>query len=80
MTDEPFYTRSSGQPVRVRDMATPHLKSAHAKLARELPGHPELAGMAADIERRDAEFAEAQRAFEDAGGPVADHQTEDPFA
>lgn len=73
-----FYTRSNGTRVDVREMVTNHLKSAHAKLAREFPGHPELIGMGAEIERRDAEFAEAQRAFEGAGA-VADHQIEDPF-
>lgn len=57
----PVYTRSNGVRVRIRDMATPHLKSAHAELAREFPGHPELAGMAADIDRRDAEYAATQQ-------------------
>lgn len=77
MTDH-VYTRSNGSVVRVADMVTNHLKSAHAKLAREFPDHPELPGMAAEIARRDAEFAEQQRAFETTGA-VADHLVEDPF-
>jgi hypothetical protein len=59
MTDneaEPFYTRGSGQVVPLSTMATSHLKSALAKLAREWPGHPEIGPMAAEVERRDAEY------------------------
>jgi hypothetical protein len=69
MSDEiegPFYTRSTGQRVPLSAMATPHLKSAFAKLQREWPDHPELAGMGAEIERRDAEFAAAEAAKEQA--------------
>jgi hypothetical protein len=59
MTDA-VYTRSNGQTVAVKDMVTAHLKSAHAKLAREVPDHPELAGMKAEIARRDEAFAASQ--------------------
>jgi hypothetical protein len=56
-----FYTRSTGERVPLVDMKTPHLKSAHAKLAREFPGHPEIAPMADEIAKRDAEY-QAQQA------------------
>jgi hypothetical protein len=56
------YTRSNGVQVPVADMAGPHLKSAFAKLSAEVPGHPELPGMAAEIARRDAEFQAQQEA------------------
>ena len=57
---EPGYTRSNGVWTPLRLMATPHLKSAHAKLAREWPGHPEIGPMADEIDRRDAEFQQQQ--------------------
>lgn len=60
-----LYTRSNGSTVLVKDMAVPHLKSAHAKLSRDWPGHSELPGMAAWIAKRDAEFA-AQTQAQDA--------------
>jgi hypothetical protein len=63
---EAVYTRSNGAAVKVSDMAFPHLKSAFAKLQREWPDHPELAGMGAEIERRDAEYAAAEAAKEQA--------------
>jgi len=72
------YTRSNGAQVDVKTMATPHLKSAYAKLAREFPGHPELSGMAAEIAARDEQFQAQQAAFEHTAS-VADHQIEDPF-
>lgn len=56
----PFYTRSNGIHVPLASMATPHLRSAHAKLAREYPGHPELAPMADELAKRDAEYAASQ--------------------
>ena len=56
----PWYTRSNGVRVALKEMATPHLKSAYAKLARELPGHSELEPMAAEIAKRDAEYLAAQ--------------------
>ena len=52
MTEGPFYTRSNGERKPLAEMATPHLKSAHAKLARDFPGHPELRAMGAEIEKR----------------------------
>ena len=60
MTDEPgdFYTRSDNSRVRVRDMAYPHLVSAHAKLVRDHPDHSEIAGMAREIARRNAALAD----------------------
>lgn len=61
MTDA-VYTRSNGVQVRVADMAGPHLKSAFAKLSAEVPSHPELSGMQAEIARRDAEFQAQQEA------------------
>lgn len=75
--NDPVYTRSNGARVRVRDMAFPHLKSAHAKLAAEFPGHPELPGMAAEIARRDAEYAAQQAALQTT--PIGADQSEDPF-
>lgn len=54
------YTRSNGTAVPVTDMAYPHLMSAHAKLAREYPGHPEIQGMADEIAKRDADYAAKQ--------------------
>jgi hypothetical protein len=61
MADEgPFYTRSNGQKVRLRDMVTNHLKSAHSKLSREWLGHPEIGPMADEIAKRDAEYAAQQ--------------------
>jgi hypothetical protein len=59
---EPGYTRSNGQRVPLSSMATPHLKSAHAKLAREWPDHPDVAPMAAVIAQRDAEYQASQAA------------------
>lgn len=59
MSDD-IYTRSNGQQVKVSEMPYQHLKSAHAKLAREFPGHPEIIGMDAEINRRDAEHAAKQ--------------------
>lgn len=67
MTDEaeePFYTRSNGVRAPLKTMATPHLKSALAKLARELPDHPEIPAMDAEAKRRDAEFAAQQEQAE----------------
>lgn len=58
--EEATYLRSNGQRVPVRGMAYPHLVSAHRNLDRDHPGHPDLPGMAAEIERRDAEYAETQ--------------------
>ena len=52
----PHYTRSNGQRVPLAEMKTPHLKSAHAKLARDWPGHPEIAPMGEEIAKRDAEY------------------------
>lgn len=67
----PFYTRSTGAKVKLADMVTNHLKSAHAKLSRDFPGHPELGPMADEIARRDIEYAAQQQ---------AEHSTEaDPF-
>ena len=76
--DGPFYTRSTGVRLALTDMATPHLKSALAKLSRELPGHPEIPDMAAEVAKRDAEFAAKQAEFEQTGA-VADHEVEEPF-
>lgn len=59
--EDAVYTRSNGVSVRVADMAGPHLKSAFAKLSAEVPGHPELPGMQAEIARRDEAFAAAQQ-------------------
>jgi len=50
------YTRSTGVQVSLDEMATPHLKSAHAKLARDFPDHPEIGPMAEEIAKRDAEY------------------------
>ena len=58
----PVYTRSNGAQVALADMATPHLKSAHAKLSREFPGHPEIPPMTAEIARREAEQGEKDAA------------------
>jgi hypothetical protein len=55
-----LYTRSNGVQVPVAEMAYPHLKSAHAKLAATFPGHPEIDPMAEEIARRDAEYAAQQ--------------------
>lgn len=56
-TEEPFYTRSNGERRPLSKMATPHLKSALVKLQREFPGHPEIDPMAAEVVRRDEEYA-----------------------
>lgn len=61
-SEGPTYTRSNGVKVPVKKMATPHLKSAHAKLEREFPGHPDLPGMAAEIAKRDEAYAAEQQA------------------
>jgi hypothetical protein len=65
---EAGYTRSNGVWTPLRLLATPHLKSAHAKLAREWPGHPEIAPMAEEIAKRDAAFHSEQAAL---AGPVS---------
>ncbi len=57
---DPVYTRSNGQAVPLSSMAMPHLRSAHAKLARDWPGHPEIGPMADEIAKRDAEYAATQ--------------------
>jgi hypothetical protein len=55
------YVRSNGQLAAIAEMPTPHLKSAHAKLVRdEAHRSLEIAAMAAEIARRDAEAALAQ--------------------
>ena len=57
------YNGSKG-PVEIAAMAYPHLVSAHAKLVRERLNDSrddEIAAMAADIERRDAEYAAEQK-------------------
>ena len=59
----PVYTRSTGERIALDSMATPHLRSAHAKLARDWPGHPEIAPMADEIARRDAEYQAEQAAL-----------------
>lgn len=56
------YNGSKG-PVEIASMAYPHLTAAHAKLVRERINDSrddEIAAMAADIERRDAEYAAEQ--------------------
>jgi hypothetical protein len=64
MTDEgDFYTRSDRSRVPVRSMVYQHLVSSHAKLVRERPGHPEIAGMAREIARRNAEYAAMKTAL-----------------
>jgi hypothetical protein len=55
------YTNSKGKPVLIAGMLTPHLANAHAKLLREEPHRSaEIASMAAELARRDAEQAEQQ--------------------
>ena len=76
---EAVYTRSNGAQVPLSGMATPHLKSALAKLQREFPGHPEIGPMADEAARRDEEFAAKQAAFEQ-NPVVADHEIGDPFS
>jgi hypothetical protein len=56
----PFYTRSNGVRAYLDEMATPHLKSAHTKLERDWPGHPEIAPIADEIAKRDAAYAAQQ--------------------
>lgn len=58
--EEPHYTRSNGVRVPLREMATPHLRFAAGKLAREFPDHHELPAMEAVIAKRDAEYAARQ--------------------
>ncbi|MFI4973510.1 MAG: hypothetical protein ACHP84_03110 [Caulobacterales bacterium] len=58
---EAFYTRTNGQKVRLAEMATPHLRSAWAKLSRECPGHPEIIPMADALAQREAADAAAQQ-------------------
>lgn len=72
------YTNSKGQQVAIADMATPHLRSAHAKAERELgtilddAAHEarklEIEAMRVDLERRDAEYQAAQEAEADDAG------------
>ncbi len=63
---EAGYTRSNGVWTPLRLMATPHLKSAHAKLAREWPGHPEITPMVEEIAKRDAAYQAEQAALAEA--------------
>lgn len=58
--EEAVYTRSNGAQVALSSMATPHLKSALAKLQRDFDGHPEIGPMAEEVARRDAEYAAQQ--------------------
>jgi hypothetical protein len=55
-----LYTRSNGAQVPVAEMAYPHPKSAHAKLAATFPDHPEINPMAEELAKRDAEYAAQQ--------------------
>jgi len=58
------YNGSKG-PVDISKMAYPHLVSAHAKLVRERTDDSrdtEIEDLAADIERRDIEYAAEQAA------------------
>lgn len=75
----PVYTRSTGQKVLLASMATPHIKSALAKLQRELPDHPEIGPMTDEVAKRDAEFAAKQAEFEQ-NPVVADFEIGDPFS
>lgn len=62
-TEGPVYTRSNGDRVPLKTILYHHLKSAHAKLARDWPGHPEIAPMAAEIAVRDAAYQAEQAAL-----------------
>ena len=60
---EASYTRSNGTKIPVKLMGFHHLTSAHAKLVKDYPeGHHEIAGMAEEIARRQAEHAEKDEA------------------
>lgn len=61
----PVYTRSNGERRPLSKMATPHLRSATLNMARDFPGHPELADMQTELARRDAEFAAQQEQSND---------------
>lgn len=58
-----FYVNSKGQDVEIASMAYPHLASAHAKLVREQRDglrQTEIDAMADELNKRDAERAEAE--------------------
>jgi hypothetical protein len=66
------YHGSKG-PVLISDMATPHLRSAHAKLVRERlddSRDAEIATMADHLAQRDAEYV-AEQAANGGAGAVA---------
>lgn len=57
---EAVYTRSTGQVLACDAMPFPHLVSAYRGLLKRDPDHHELAGMAAEIAKREAEHAAKQ--------------------
>lgn len=56
MTDT--YHSSDGAPLKIAEMVSPHLRSAHAKLEREHPHRAdEIVAMKAEIDKRAAKMA-----------------------
>lgn len=55
---EPGYTPASKGWTPLSAMNSHHLRAATEKLARDFPGHPELADMQRELAARDRAFAE----------------------